>query len=364
MAASSRATGKDPKGLYSTLGVGVDSDEAEIRKAYRKLALRWHPDKNPGDDTATQQFQKISSAYEVLSDSKKREMYDATGCIDEEEFAEGGADLSAEIFARFFGGGLFEDLDDEEQGFMDELLRMSGSNPFKTGRRRRGKKGRGGGFASQGLGGAGRKGKAAGGGEDELMQAFMMAMGSSAMGMDMEAEPVCPKDHALKKRKADAEYACDVCEKDIMNGKRFYDCRKCDWCICLKCYKEAKEAATEKIHDDDEDLEEAELLQAFCEMHVKTVRKGKTLQHQCELCKACFATADEVLPHMEERHHKVIEEFVAEAVSMPPSGLLGGDPMMEMLLGGMMGMPGMEMPGEGYPTMSSGGGKKSGRKKR
>merc|ERR1719335_1400758 len=101
------------------------------------------------------------------------------------------------------------------------------------------------------------------------------------MGMDMEAEPVCPKGHDLKRRKADAEYACDVCEKDIATGKRFYDCRKCDWSICLKCHKEAKEAAAEKIHDDD-DLDEAELLQAFCELHVKMVRKGKILQHQCE----------------------------------------------------------------------------------
>merc|ERR1719491_2136647 len=181
--------------------------------------------------------------------------------------------------------------------------------------------------------------------------------------MDMEAEPVCPEGHGLKRRKATEEYACDVCEKDIVVGKRFYDCRKCDWCMCVKCHKEAKEAAADDSHDDFECLDpEEELMQTFCEMHVTPVRKGNRLQQQCDICKVCFNSADKVLPHMEEMHSNLIEEFVLEAAGLPQSGLAGGDPMME-LLGGLMGMPGMQgMPGQAYSGSS--GTKKSGSRKR
>jgi DnaJ-class molecular chaperone len=64
---------------YRTLGVSRDTAAADVKKAYRKLARKYHPDVNPGDKQAEERFKKISEAYEVLSDPKKREVYDAYG---------------------------------------------------------------------------------------------------------------------------------------------------------------------------------------------------------------------------------------------------------------------------------------------
>jgi DnaJ-class molecular chaperone len=65
--------------LYETLGVKQDASDDAIRKAYRKLARKHHPDVNPGNKTAEDKFKAISSAYEVLSDTKKRAAYDEFG---------------------------------------------------------------------------------------------------------------------------------------------------------------------------------------------------------------------------------------------------------------------------------------------
>ncbi len=67
------------KDFYAVLGVSKSSTPEEIKKAYRKLAMKFHPDKNPGDKKAEEQFKEISEAYEVLSDPKKKEMYDQFG---------------------------------------------------------------------------------------------------------------------------------------------------------------------------------------------------------------------------------------------------------------------------------------------
>jgi len=96
---------KDNK-LYDTLGVPRDASESDIRKNYRKLAMQYHPDKNPNNPQAAEKFQEISHAYEVLSDPEKREIYNQYG---EEGLKENGAGgFSAEdIFSQFFGGGFF-----------------------------------------------------------------------------------------------------------------------------------------------------------------------------------------------------------------------------------------------------------------
>src|SRR5215213_5684600 len=65
--------------LYDTLGVKKGASADEIQKAYRKLAARYHPDKNPGDASAEEKFKEVQNAYDVLSDAEKRKQYDRFG---------------------------------------------------------------------------------------------------------------------------------------------------------------------------------------------------------------------------------------------------------------------------------------------
>jgi len=105
---------------YKLLGVSKNATETEIKKAYRKLALQHHPDRNPGDKGAEEKFKKINEAYAVLSDKEKRAQYDRFGSakfhqrFSQEDIFRGFdvGDLfkdagfgSEDIFSRLFGGG-------------------------------------------------------------------------------------------------------------------------------------------------------------------------------------------------------------------------------------------------------------------
>src|SRR5512138_123139 len=69
----------DYKDYYKVLGVARSGSADDIRKAYRKLAMQYHPDRNPGDKAAEEKFKEINEAYQVLSDSQKRARYDQLG---------------------------------------------------------------------------------------------------------------------------------------------------------------------------------------------------------------------------------------------------------------------------------------------
>ncbi len=93
---------------YVALGVKPNATELEIKKAYRKLAITTHPDKNPGDETAHTRFQAIGEAYQVLSNEDLRKRYDQFGI--EQAVPGGGFEDPVEFFGTIFGGESFIDL--------------------------------------------------------------------------------------------------------------------------------------------------------------------------------------------------------------------------------------------------------------
>ncbi len=99
---------------YEVLGVSKGVDEKELKKAYRRVAMKYHPDRNPDNAEAEEKFKEASEAYEVLSDSQKRAAYDQYGHAGVEGAAGGGAggfgganfsDIFGDVFGDIFGGG-------------------------------------------------------------------------------------------------------------------------------------------------------------------------------------------------------------------------------------------------------------------
>src|SRR5690242_12563981 len=94
---------------YETLEVERDADEGKLKAAFRKLAMKWHPDKNPGDASSEVKFKEINEAYEVLRDADKRAAYDRFGHAAFEQGGMGGAHGFGAGFASSFSD-IFEDL--------------------------------------------------------------------------------------------------------------------------------------------------------------------------------------------------------------------------------------------------------------
>ncbi len=106
---------RDKRDYYEVLGVSKNASADEIKRAYRKLAVKFHPDKNPGDHKAEEQFKELGEAYDILMDPEKRAAYDRYGHAAFQQgggFARGGAhdpmDIFREVFGGEGGGGIFE----------------------------------------------------------------------------------------------------------------------------------------------------------------------------------------------------------------------------------------------------------------
>jgi curved DNA-binding protein len=106
---------------YKTLGIEKSSDQEVIKKAYRKLALKYHPDRNPGNREAEEKFKKISEAYAVLSDSEKRKQYDSFGS---DQFSRHYS--QEDIFRNFDLNEILRDFGFGGRGENDKIFRSGG----------------------------------------------------------------------------------------------------------------------------------------------------------------------------------------------------------------------------------------------
>lgn len=110
------------KNPYEVLGVARDASDADIKKAYHKLVMKYHPDKNPGDKTAEEKFKEVNNAFDILKDPQKRAAYDRFG---DAAFAGGnGASAGAGFGGNPFGNGAFHfNMGGGNMGGMEDILR-------------------------------------------------------------------------------------------------------------------------------------------------------------------------------------------------------------------------------------------------
>lgn len=121
----------DKRDYYEVLGVDKNADEATLKKAYRELAKKYHPDVNPGDKEAEAKFKEASEAYAVLSDADKRAKYDQFGHAAFENGGSGGFDFSGMDFGDIFGSFGFGDIFGDLFGGGGGRYRSSNAGPMK-----------------------------------------------------------------------------------------------------------------------------------------------------------------------------------------------------------------------------------------
>ena len=112
------------KNPYEVLGVDKSSSDADIKKAYHKLVMKYHPDKNPGDKEAEEKFKEVNNAFEILKDPQKRAAYDRYG---DSAFANGGSGFSGNPFE---GGSFHFDMGGGMEDILREAMRGFGFDGF------------------------------------------------------------------------------------------------------------------------------------------------------------------------------------------------------------------------------------------
>lgn len=170
--------------LYKTLGVAKGASDEEIKKAYRKLARKYHPDRNPDDPQAEEKFKEVQGAYDTLSDSEKRQQYDAGGAF--AGFGGGGA-----------GGGPFGPGGGPAGGFGSGDLSDLFSNIFSRG---------GGGGRAQPQGVPGRDL------ETEVSLSFDQAVNGAQVNVTVPKAERCPTCHGSGAKPGTAPVTCPRCE--------------------------------------------------------------------------------------------------------------------------------------------------------
>jgi molecular chaperone DnaJ len=176
---------------YKTLGVGKGASDEEIKKAYRKLARQYHPDRNPGNKQAEEKFKEISQAHDVLSDPEKRKAYDrGQGPLG--GFATGGFDPGA------MAGG-----------FSDILSNLFGGGATGTAGRTGGARGRAG---TTGAGRGGRGAQTQGRDlETEVSLSFDQAVHGAQVPLSVPTSQPCPTCHGTGAKPGTTPKVCPVC---------------------------------------------------------------------------------------------------------------------------------------------------------
>ena len=95
----------DNRDFYKILGIPRSAKEKEIKKAFKKMSIKYHPDKNKGDENAMKKYQDITAAYDALSDAERRRKYDQYGEEGLNKPDRGGGGDPFDFFGDFFGGG-------------------------------------------------------------------------------------------------------------------------------------------------------------------------------------------------------------------------------------------------------------------